>query len=178
MFESKSKEFALKAHSGQLYGTRDYGFHLEAVVAVAKEFNLSDNIVAACWLHDTMEDCKVSFTEIKKLCNDEVAELVFCVTDELGRNRKERKLKTYPKIAANKEALCVKLCDRIANLQQSILDNNLSLISMYLNEHMDFKHHLYNGDDHKTLSLLWNKLNTLVLDGETLLNEAVRQPEQ
>ncbi len=162
MIETKAKIFALKAHQGQLYGTRDYFFHLEAVVAIAKEFKLDENMVAGCWLHDTIEDCKVSYQDIKELCGEQIAEIVYCVTDELGRNRKERKLKTYPKIKNNPDALCVKLCDRIANMQQSFLDNNDRLSAMYLEEHKEFKSQLYSADSSETLLLLWKRLDDLV----------------
>jgi len=162
MIEKIAKDFALQAHLGQTYGTHDYSFHLEAVVAVAKEFKLDDKVVAACWLHDTIEDCKVSYQDIKHICGEEVAEMVYCVTDELGRNRKERKLKTYPKIKANNEALCVKLCDRIANMQQSFLDGNEQLGSMYLKEHPEFKNQLFSEHSTESLMLLWKRLEDLV----------------
>lgn len=162
MIETTAKEFALKAHQGQTYGTRDYSFHLEAVVAIAKEFKLNENIIAGCWLHDTIEDCKVTYQDIKELCGEEVAEMVYCVTDELGRNRKERKLKTYPKIKSNPDALCVKLCDRIANMQQSFLDKNDKTSSQYLEEHQEFKNQLFSNDSSKTILLLWKRLEDLV----------------
>jgi len=168
MIETKAKEFALKAHQGQSYGTRDYSFHLEAVVSVAKQFNLNESIIAACWLHDTIEDCNISFQDIKSVCGEKVAELVFCVTDELGRNRKERKEKTYPKILANQDALCVKLCDRISNLQQSISDKNTGLLSMYLKEHPEFREKLFTNDAQVILLELWAKLDSLVIEGNQL----------
>ncbi|MDB5272241.1 MAG: hypothetical protein JWO58_608 [Chitinophagaceae bacterium] len=162
MLETIAKEFALQAHQGQRYGTKDYSFHLEAVVAVAKAFQLNEKIVAACWLHDTIEDCTVSFQDIKEICGEEVAEIVYCVTDELGRNRKERKLKTYPKIKNNPDALCVKLCDRIANMQQSFLDHNDKLSAMYLEEHQEFKNQLFSEHSTETVLLLWKRLEDLV----------------
>ncbi len=165
LIETTAKEFALKAHIGQLYGTREYSFHLEAVVAIAKEFKLNENCVAACWLHDTMEDCKVCFQDIKTICGETVAEIVYCVTDELGRNRKERKTKTYPKIKSNSDAIAVKLCDRIANLQQSFLDNNSNLLVMYLKEHKEFKEMLFSDKATETLLQLWKRMEELVLKG-------------
>lgn len=172
MSETAAKEFALKAHKGQLYGTREYSFHLEAVVSIAKEFKLDENIISACWLHDTIEDCNVSFQDIKNVCGERVAEIVYCVTDELGRNRKERKAKTYPKIKNNNDALCVKLCDRIANMQQSFIDNNTNLLSMYLKEHEEFKELLFSDNSAETLLLLWKRLEELV----TASAEKKKQP--
>jgi (p)ppGpp synthase/HD superfamily hydrolase len=165
MNETTAKEFALKAHQGQTYGTREYSFHLEAVVSIAKEFKLDENIISACWLHDTMEDCNVSFQDLKNIFGEKIAEIVYCVTDELGRNRKERKAKTYPKIKSNNDALCVKLCDRIANMQQSFIDNNDNLLSMYLKEHREFKKLLFSDNPTETLLLLWKRLEEIVING-------------
>jgi guanosine-3',5'-bis(diphosphate) 3'-pyrophosphohydrolase len=169
MNEQKAKAFALKAHEGQKYGEHAYAFHLEAVVAVAKEFELSETIIAGCWLHDTIEDCKVSYQDIKTECGAAVAEIVFCVTDELGRNRKERKLKTYPKIACNEDALCVKLCDRIANVVHSIRGNNLGLLSMYLKEHGEFREQLHRPGSHPDVLRLWSRLDAIMAEGGELL---------
>jgi (p)ppGpp synthase/HD superfamily hydrolase len=168
MIEIQAKEFALAAHKDQLYGEQPYAFHLAAVVAVAKEFKLNDNIIAACWLHDTMEDCNVSFQDIKNVCGETVAEIVFCVTDELGRNRKERKEKTYPKIAGNADALCVKLCDRIANVQHSIVNHNSALLSMYVKKQVLFKEKLFNVNVTGTTLILWKKLEELMSEATQL----------
>ena len=165
MNETIAKEFAIKAHQGQTYGTRKYSFHLEAVVSIAKEFKLDENIISACWLHDTMEDCNVSFQDLKNIFGEKIAEIVYCVTDELGRNRKERKAKTYPKIKSNNDALCVKLCDRIANMQQSFIDNNDNLLSMYVKEHREFKKLLFSDNSSETLLLLWKRLEEIVING-------------
>ena len=168
MTETKAKEFALIAHKGQLYGTRDYSFHLEAVVGWARKFNLNEEIVAACWLHDTVEDCGIPIEEIRNQFGETIGEMVFCVTDEPGKNRKERKEKTYPKIAANPDALAVKLCDRMANLNQSILDKNAGLLSMYLKEHADFKAKLFREDAPEFLNEMWDSLEELVIHGKTV----------
>lgn len=165
MNETTAKEFALKAHHGQRYGTREFSFHLEAVVSIAKEFKLDETIISACWLHDTIEDGDVSFKDLKNVFGERIAEIVYCVSDELGRNRKERKAKTYPKIKSNNDALCVKLCDRIANMQQSISDNNDNIISMYLKEYREFKKLLFSDNSTETLLLLWKRLEEIVKNG-------------
>jgi (p)ppGpp synthase/HD superfamily hydrolase len=89
--------------------------------------------VIACALHDTLEDTSLSYNDIQKAFGKEVAEIVFCVTDELGRNREERKEKTYPKIQSNWKATVVKICDRIANIEQS-RSYNQKLFDMYKKE--------------------------------------------
>src|ERR1051325_3694036 len=160
--KEKAKQFALRAHHGQKYGEHDYSYHLEQVVNIAEKTELSERVVAACWLHDTMEDCGTTFDQVENEFGKEVADMVLCVTDEPGKNRKERKLKTYPKIAANENALCVKLCDRIANLSQTISDRNTGLVQMYLEEHPDFRAHLFSANHSGKTLALWASLDSLI----------------
>lgn len=162
MTELKAKEFAIKAHGNQQYGDRPYSYHLESVVQIAKNLDLENDIILGCWLHDTIEDCNVSYQDIKREFGRDVAEIVFDVTDELGRNRKERKVKTYPKIKANEKALCVKLCDRIANLNQTISDQKFDLLSMYFKEHTEFKEKLYSPSHNINTIKLWQILDDLI----------------
>lgn len=130
--------YAIKAHGSQMYGVNTYAFHLAETMAVAVSYGLSKDIVAACWLHDTLEDTPVTLEELQKEFGYEIAEIVRCVTDEPGRNRRERKSNTYPKTAANPDAVLVKLCDRIANLDECIRRQNNSLFDMYKKENKEF----------------------------------------
>lgn len=118
-----NKERALmvaeKAHSNQTYDIYPYIYHIRQVVKIAEQLGYDESIVIAAALHDTLEDTPLSYNDIKKAFGKEVAEIVYCVTDELGRNRNERKEKTYPKIQSNWKATVVKICDRIANVSQS-----------------------------------------------------------
>ena len=162
MRESKAKDFALRCHSGHMYGNKAYSFHLQSVVDVAKEFDLPEEVVTSCWLHDVIEDCGVTYQQIKKRFGEDIAENVYSVTDELGRNRKERKSKTYPKIRSNEMALCVRLCDRISNVRQAQADSNVNFLKMYKKEHEDFRSHLYwSGANEKTMAL-WEALDSLI----------------
>ncbi|MCI5056540.1 MAG: HD domain-containing protein [Flavobacteriales bacterium] len=170
----KARIFALETHKGQNYGPHDYSYHLEAVVAVAIENGLSENIVAACWLHDTIEDCPVSYNDIKREFGETIAEIVYCVTDEMGRNRKERKEKTYPKIQSNHDAICVKICDRIANFNESIKNANKGLLSMYTKEHAEFKQHLY-FEDHQASQKIWMVLEGKIEKAKEILGKHVTQ---
>ena len=86
-----------------------------------------------------------------------MAEIVYAVTDELGRNRKERKEKTYPKIKANWKATAVKICDRIANATQS-RDYNKGLFEMYKKENKDFKLHLKSSAHPADVDKAWDAL--------------------
>ena len=59
--------------------------------------------------------------------------MVYCVTDEIGRNRSEKKLKTLPKTALNPDAIILKLADRIANIERG------GKADMYANEYNEFQ---------------------------------------
>lgn len=161
-----NKERALlvaeKAHTGQSYDLYPYTYHIKQVAHIADILGYDETIIVACILHDTLEDTELSYNDIKKEFWEEVAEIVFAVTDELGRNRKERKEKTYPKIRANWKATVVKICDRIANIEHSKFHNK-GLYQMYLKEHDDFCANLMSEDHpHGETSRAWDRLNELV----------------
>lgn len=135
----KAREFVISAHGRQKYGNRPYIYHLDMTWEIANEFNLSSDVQVACYLHDVLEDTDVKFEEIWDEFGWEVAQLVFLVTDEWGRNRRERKDKTIPKIRSNENAVQIKLCDRIANIKSCMLDGNKSLLKMYVDEDSHFQ---------------------------------------
>lgn len=153
---------AKKAHSNQTYDIYPYEYHVQQVAKIAEELGYDESIVISAFLHDTIEDTDLSYNDIKTAFGVEVAEIVYCVTDELGRNRKERKEKTYPKIRSNWKAVAVKICDRIANIQQSILYQPNKL-KMYQKEHKDFYENVHSKDHPENeLNKAWNKLNEIL----------------
>ena len=93
----KAEKFATRHHALQDYDGLPYDEHLQEVVDVLKKFGYGGKYLIAAWLHDILEDSSVSYNDIKKLFGEEIAEITYCVTDELGRGRKEKKEKTYPK---------------------------------------------------------------------------------
>lgn len=151
---------ALLAHKGQTYDIYPYEKHLRDVVNVLKKHGFSGAILVAGWLHDTIEDTTLTYNKLKNAFGIEVAEIVFAVTDELGRNRKERKQKTYPKIRARGvDAIIVKLADRIANIEHSLRMGN-SEMEMYKKEYQDFRRELYFQET--AAEPLWNYLDELI----------------
>ena len=161
-----NKERALmvaeKAHNNQTYDIYPYMFHIKQVVKIAEELGYDESIVIASVLHDTLEDTALSYNDLKKAFGKEVAEIVYCVTDELGRDRNERKEKTYPKIQANWKATVVKICDRIANVSQS-KDYNKGLYEMYKKEHEIFCSRLMSNDHpYEETNKAWKQLEALL----------------
>lgn len=161
-----NKERALlvadRAHANQTYDIYPYGYHIRQVVKIAEELGYDESIVVASALHDTLEDTDLNYNDLKNVFGEEIAEIVYCVTDELGRNRKERKAKTYPKIRGNWKATVVKICDRIANVLQSE-QYNKALFKMYQKEHESFcKNLMSENHPHAETKKAWQKLNSLM----------------
>ena len=152
----EAKMVAIKAHGNQDYdGIFPYEKHLEDVVDVLKRFSITHpKYLCAAYLHDVLEDGAVSYTKIKKHFGEEVAEMVYCVTDEMGRNRKEKKKKTLPKTGENADAVIIKLADRIANIEMG------GKISMYCEEYDEFKSHLHQPC--KLAKPMWDHLNKIM----------------
>ena len=118
----KAKVFAVKAHGQQMYGDKPYVVHLEHVHEVMKQYRSTNPDVLvhmAAWLHDVLEDTAISKAELVRSFGEEVADIVYRVSDEPGTDRAERKRKTYAKIRCHTDATTVKLCDRIANVEAS-----------------------------------------------------------
>lgn len=166
MLINRAQDFAVAAHGPQMYGDRPYLYHLQKVAEVLDRFDQADHAsLVAALLHDTLEDTATSYSDIFKAFGPEVAELVYAVTDELGRNRAERHAKTYPKIAVMPKAVTLKLADRIANVEHSVvMDKDGRLIthtnqfSMYKKEHRKFREALCaHGPD-----AMWAHLEALV----------------
>ena len=137
--EKKAYVWAERFHLNQKYGNEAYIKHLEDVVIILKRFGIKSSFVlAATWLHDAVEDTPLTIETVKEDFGDGVARLVYAVTTEPGKNRKERNAKTYPKIAAQPEAIYLKLADRIANVEAS-WGNNKEKLTMYQKEFPAFQ---------------------------------------
>lgn len=123
-----ARDFAIRKHEevNQLYDGQSYEVHLQRVFDNARRFShlisedKLDIVFSACWLHDIIEDTRVNFNELAELFGDEVVEIVYSVTDEKGRNRKERKnAKFWHELRQNRFGQFVKLADYIANSEYS-----------------------------------------------------------
>lgn len=125
--EGKAQTTAILAHAHQRHGDRPYYCHLFEVVEFAKSFMrvspvgyLPSELKAAAWLHDIIEDAGYSYNDVRKGFGREVADIVFAVTNDAGKTRKERAGENYyAKIRANPGAVYIKLCDRLANVEAS-----------------------------------------------------------
>lgn len=150
----KAKEFAIKAHKdvNHTYDDKPYEVHLQKAIDVANKFihllaeDKQEIVLASIWCHDIVEDCRITYNDLKKeLDSVEIAEIVFAVTNEKGRNRDERQSpKYYQGIKSTPFATFVKLCDRIANVEYS-KESGSSMYDKYSKEHGGFKSKLYDA---------------------------------
>lgn len=156
---------ATMSHKEQMYGTFPYVKHLGDVVAVLIRFGVKDqDILCAGWLHDSLEDTELTPLAIEATFGRRTLDLVQRVTNEAGANRKERHEKTYPKIMASADALTLKLADRIANVEYSILSEDKGKMKMYKKEYKEFRRILNNPSDSILNKKLWEHLDFLIGD--------------
>jgi len=163
---ARARAQAITAHAGQTYGDAPYEVHLDHVAAVVERFiDAADarrgDLVVAAYLHDIVEDTAVTIDAVEADFGAAVAGLVAAVTDSPGRDRKERKAKTYPRIrATGPAAVLLKLADRIANVEASVAGAPAKL-GMYRLEWWGFFGALYDPADgpHRPM---WEHLRRLL----------------
>jgi (p)ppGpp synthase/HD superfamily hydrolase len=139
-----------------------YQFHLQMVVQAFEDFKhllpkdlitteeeeyqniwvikdiTNHTIRMACWGHDLIEDTRTSYNDIQNRLGVFVADIIYAVSNEKGKTRKERANdKYYEGIRNTKGAVFVKLCDRIANVQYSKMTKS-SMFKKYKEETPEF----------------------------------------
>jgi guanosine-3',5'-bis(diphosphate) 3'-pyrophosphohydrolase len=118
----KAAEFAAQKHKGQKRKGRDecpYIDHLRSVARVIAEVGGIEDpeILAAAWLHDTLEDTETTPEELEANFGKRVRLLVEEVTDDKSLPKDERKqmqIQHAPKLS--QDAVLIKLGDKISNI--------------------------------------------------------------
>lgn len=143
---------ARAAHAGQEYGGGDFATeHLARVVATLARCGERDPLLlAAAWLHDVVEDTAVTVAELREEFGEELATLVWRLTDEAGPTRRDRQTATHAKIREDVRAVRVKLADRIANVE-SAQERRSHLVGMYREEFAQFRRELWRRGEYPEL---------------------------
>ena len=138
----KATEYAKVMHILQKrkYTHAPYFEHIAAVQNILDEWGYGEheNIMAAAALHDVVEDVDVPLSEIRREFGDEIAELVWWLTDfptgnKVG-NRDSRTLASAWRLArAPWEAMVIKAAD-IADNTKDILAHDAKFAAVYLPE--------------------------------------------
>ena len=115
----KAVDYAIEAHEGQKRkkSVIPYIYHPLTLACHALSMDIiEDEVVAACMLHDVIEDCGREIDDLP--VNDETKELVRLLTcKKTKENNREEVLDAYYKaIEANPKAALIKCMDRCNNL--------------------------------------------------------------
>lgn len=128
---------ASEVHRGHFrnYTGAPYLEHLAEVATYVQCFGCDPETVAAAWLHDSIEDKKLSKRKIKMLFGERVKDIVLEVSDLETGNRATRKAASVARLAgASVEAQLIKIADIMSNTK-SIAELNPDFArSTYLQE--------------------------------------------
>ena len=137
----EAKMFATAAHAAigqkRKYSGDDYIVHPQRVAAIVEKHGGSDEMIAAAWLHDTVEDTDVTPDLITKMFGDNVADIVEGLTDVSlpsdGNRAKRKSIDRMHSASASTESQFVKCADIIDN-SWDIAENDLSFAKVYKSE--------------------------------------------
>ncbi len=120
-----ANEFGRKFHFGQFRKNKSpYMTHPYSVLRIAMMVGLSEpETLSAILVHDVLEEnahrMPEVLTEMVNILGDSVAQMVVTLTDDPGLSRQARFEQQLLKMAsASPEVVAIKLCDRLAVLQE------------------------------------------------------------
>lgn len=124
--KEKEKMFAINAHKGQIRKSepdKPMIIHPISVGMLLEEYGYDEQIVAAGYLHDTIEDTKYTIEDIKKEFGDEVSNLVKGASEPdkslSWEERKQHTIEETKKLSLrNKLVICA---DKINNLEDLMI---------------------------------------------------------
>lgn len=163
----RARRYATKAHAAidqrRKYTNDPYIVHPQAVMELVRSVPHTEEMLAAAWLHDTVEDTPTTLGDIESHFGPQVAELVRMLTNvshaEDG-NRFERKNRDRRHSAsASPQAKTIKLADLIDNTR-SLLDYDSHFAQTYLIEKQRLLEVLTEGDP-----TLWRQASHIVEQG-------------
>lgn len=118
----KAKSFAIAAHIGQIRKSdkeKPKIIHPINVANILQEYNFDNNVIAAGYLHDVIEDTNYTKEDLLKSFGEDVVSLVLGATEEdKSLSWEERKQETITKVKTldlrHKAVVCA---DKISNLE-------------------------------------------------------------
>lgn len=164
----KAKAYAIRCHSEANHkydGDKPYSVHLEMVYKYAKKYSYLlpdeyiESVLASAWTHDIIEDARKTYNDVVKELGVDVGEITYALTNEKGKNRKERaNARYYRGIRQIKYADFVKICDRLANIKYS-KETGGSMFDKYQKEYASFYYELHTSPD---LDDMWLEMDDLL----------------
>jgi len=116
--EAMAYVLAKHAHGYQRYGNEPYTVHLQEVRDILVDHR-HEYLAPAGWLHDILEDTKVTEEELRMCFDDFIVDAVVAVTGT-GQGRKAKLESVIPKLEVCKYGRVLKLADRLANVRSCI----------------------------------------------------------
>lgn len=150
-FINAAKYFAIGAHEAisqlRKYTGQPYWTHCESVAnMVSKVEGVTEGMIAAAWLHDTVEDTKIEIGAIGLHFGDEVERIVWGLTDTEQGNRATRKELANKRLSMEKaDVQTIKLADLIDNTS-TIVKYDKSFAKVYMAEKRELLKVLTKGD--------------------------------
>jgi (p)ppGpp synthase/HD superfamily hydrolase len=150
----KARAFAMKAHEGHVrkYTGAPYFVHLAEVAAIVASVGGSREMVAAAYLHDTVEDVGVKFPEIGAEFGVTVERMVYGLTNLFTKeaypmfNRAWRKKAEATRLRGETASVhTIKLADLISNAG-SIIWHDPKFAKVFVPEVLWLAENLYKGD--------------------------------
>ena len=135
----KAFVFASAAHAAigqkQKFSGEDYIVHPIEVASWVRSIKGDENMIAAAYLHDTVEDTDVTLKLIENFFGEDVAELVENLTDiskpEDGNRKVRKEIDRQHTAKASARAKTIKLADLISNTRDiTKQDKNFAVVYM------------------------------------------------
>ena len=143
--------YALLTHHSirQTYDGKPYFYHVKQVALNVCKYKhlLKDTQLEAAYIgalfHDLIEDCNLTYNDIKENWGIVIADIVYACTELKGKNRKERHGPEYFKVLGTSYlGIFVKACDILANVEQSVKTGN-SMLKAYKKEWPNTEEQIY-----------------------------------
>lgn len=133
------------------YSGAPYWVHPEEVANIVRRYFGTDEMIAAAYLHDVMEDCSITWEQLNRQFGSAVANLVEELTDKFADhshgNRTVRKALELQRIATiSPGAQTIKLADLISNTKD-ITKHDKEFAKVYLMEKKALMQVLTKGDE-------------------------------
>lgn len=151
---SEALMFSHAGHSLQKrkYSGEEYWKHLDRVVLMVSKKTDDAEVIAAAYLHDTVEDTEITLEDIREKFGDRVAGFVAELTHEYTKeaypdlNRATRKAaETERMVDMSHEAKLIKRCDIADNVNSDLVYEDPEFAIVYLAEKVQQLKVLLNG---------------------------------
>lgn len=165
----KARLAAKEAHDGQIrkYSGLPYFTHVEEVANIIESINGSNDMVAAAYLHDIVEDTDWTHDRVREEFNATVAEYVYYLTNISIDSKEVRRIRKAMDRSHLKKApipaKTIKLADLKSNLRD-IVDNDPKFAAVYFKEKIKMMGVLTEGNPQ-----LYQDVLKIITDGWTIV---------